>query len=306
MREPFIFLCPEITRENALTLIHWLEDDEVRKYLSDTHNVSANISQVLDRVNLPILTHLFNKGCRFYMVYDKHNAPVGFVRLVLNGDETEMVIVIGDQNNWGKRLGTGAIRESLRIAFFELRSSSVVAKIYKENQRSIRAFTHAGFRMKHETPTLKSFVITMEEYLKLIKESVPCEIYITQIDKARLKKLIDDELHGQTKRDTSLLTLDREINRAKVVDIKRLSPKVVTMNSKALLYLNGKEEEVSLVYPHEADRIGKKLSVLSPVGTAILGYSEGDDIEWEIPSGTADITIKKILYQPEAAGHYHL
>jgi regulator of nucleoside diphosphate kinase len=45
---------------------------------------------------------------------------------------------------------------------------------------------------------------------------------------------------------------------------------------------------------------------MSPIGTAILGYKEGDRITWEIPSGTIEIFIKKIIYQPEAAGGYHL
>ena len=49
-----------------------------------------------------------------------------------------------------------------------------------------------------------------------------------------------------------------------------------------------------------------KVSVFSPIGTAILGYREGSTIEWEVPSGTSTIIIKKILYQPEAAGEYHL
>jgi regulator of nucleoside diphosphate kinase len=45
---------------------------------------------------------------------------------------------------------------------------------------------------------------------------------------------------------------------------------------------------------------------LSPIGTAIIGYGEGDNIEWEVPNGRTEILIKKILYQPEAAGDYHL
>ncbi|MEN6313620.1 MAG: nucleoside diphosphate kinase regulator [Clostridiaceae bacterium] len=308
MREPFIFLYSEITRENALVLMHWLEDHEVGRYLSDARNVSASIAQVLDRVNLPILTHLFNKDGRFYIAYDRHNVPVGFVRLVIKSAETEIVIVIGDRNNWGKHLGTGTIRESLKIAFFELRSPRVVANIHKENRRSIRAFRNAGFRMEHETSELKSFIITMEEYLKSIQEEIAAsdEIYITEVDKARLKKLIDDKLYDGMKMDKSLLTLDREINRATVVDIKQLRQDVVTMNSRFLLHLNGEEMEASLVYPHEADWTEKRLSVLSPIGTAILGYSEGNSIEWEVPSGVIAIEIKKILYQPEAAGDYQL
>jgi len=71
MTEPFIFLSPEVTRENALTLIQWLKDEEVRKYLSDPQDVSSNIEQVINRVHLPVLTHLFNRGGRFYMAYNK-------------------------------------------------------------------------------------------------------------------------------------------------------------------------------------------------------------------------------------------
>jgi regulator of nucleoside diphosphate kinase len=78
------------------------------------------------------------------------------------------------------------------------------------------------------------------------------------------------------------------------------------MNSKALLSLNENEMELSLVYPGEANLAKKRLSVLSPIGTAILGYGEGDRIEWEVPSGLAKIHIRKVLYQPEAAGDYHL
>ena len=65
MTEPFIFLCPEVTREYALALVQWLKDEEVRKYLSDPQDVSSNIEQVINRVNLPVLTHFFNRGGRF-------------------------------------------------------------------------------------------------------------------------------------------------------------------------------------------------------------------------------------------------
>jgi len=76
------FLSSEISRENAVTLIKWLKDEEVRRYLSDSQSVSNDIEQVVNRVNLPILTHLFNQKGRFYMAYNKQNVPVGFVRLI--------------------------------------------------------------------------------------------------------------------------------------------------------------------------------------------------------------------------------
>jgi regulator of nucleoside diphosphate kinase len=117
MRDPFIFLCSEITREDAFSLMSWLQDDEVTKYLSETDNVSDDIQAVLDRVNLPILTHIFNQNGRFYMVYNKQKRPVGFVRLILNSSETEIVIVIGDRKNWGKRFGASAIGKASKSHF---------------------------------------------------------------------------------------------------------------------------------------------------------------------------------------------
>lgn len=306
--EPFIFLSPEITRENAFTLIEWLQDDEVIKYLSDPHNISSSIEQVLNRVNLPVLTHLFNHNGRFFMACDRHNVPVGFVRLVKKGDETEIVIVIGDRKNWGKRLGASTIRESMKIAFFEFRSQKLIAKIHKDNKRSIKAFINAGFTMEQETSSTKRYSITMEEYMRLIREKARerDKIYITEIDRDRLLKIIRQEIHFGEDSGNTIEDLEREINRAIVVDPYQLPDNVITMNSRAVLNLDGDDMEVSLVYPEDADFARNKLSIFSPVGTAILGYSEGDIIKWEVPSGIMEIQIGKILYQPEAAGHYHL
>lgn len=308
MIEPSIFLCPEITRENALMLIQWLRDDEVRKFLSDTQDVSTSIEQVINRVNLPILTHLFSQNGRFYMAYDKHNIPVGFVRLVIRGSQAEMVIVIGDRSRWGKKLGTSTIRETMKIAFFEHRVQRLIAKIHHDNKRSMRAFINAGFKLDQESSTMLSFSITLDEYVRSIQRKAASsnEIYITEIDKDRLRNLIDEELNTGKQMDKALKDLEQEIIKATVVHPRKLSQYVVSMNTRARLHLNGDRMDVALVYPRDADMHQNRLSVFSPVGTAILGYSEGDTIHWDIPSGRAEIYIEKILYQPEAAGDYHL
>ncbi len=309
MKVPFIYLCPEVTRENALQIIRWLKDEEVRKYLSDAQDVPHHIRQALDRANLPVVTHLFSRDGRFYIIHDKKGIPVGFVRLVVRASDTEMVIVIGDRNNWGKRIGTSAIRESMRIAFFELRSAKMTARIHHENKRSIRAFLRSGFQLRHETPALIRLEITMVEYLKFIQEggsAMHAQVIITEVDQARLKKLINEEAHNGSSMEQSMQDLEREISRAQLVDSHVVPPEVITMNSKVLLDLGEDELEVSLVYPPEADLASNKLSVLSPIGTAILGYKEGDFIQWKVPSGVAEIHVKKVIYQPEAAGDYHL
>ena len=303
MNTPFVSLCPEITRTNALTLTDWLEDEEVTRFLSDSCNVSRLIEQVIGRVQLPILTHLFNQGGRFFMAYDRHDVPVGFVRLVKMGPDCEMVLVIGDRDNWGRKLGASAIREGMKLAFFEMRAERLIAKIHPENVRSLNAFLRSGFLPDSETPAMKSLVMSSARYLRLLRERPAvhaADIYITEIDKTRLRNLIDLE------QGPGIFELEHEIERAVVVEPRKVAEDVITMNSRALLQVDDEEVEVALVYPEDADDRAGRLSIFSGIGTAILGYKEGDAFSWRIPNRTCHIRIGKVLYQPEAAGDFHL
>ena len=303
MTKPFISLCPEITRADALSLMDWLEDECVTRYLSDSRHVSRFIEDVIGRVQLPILTHLFNQGGRFFMAYDRRDVPVGFVRLVKTGTNCEMVLVIGNRDNWGRKLGASAIREGMKLAFFEMRAAKLIAKIHVENARSLKAFERCGFLLESQTPTLKSFTMSAERYLRRLRESAAdhsADIHITEIDKARLTSLLAFE-HPST-----VFELEHEIERAIVVDSRQVPQDVITMNSKALVQLDGEEVEVALVYPEEAEDGAGKLSICSDLGTAILGYKEGDAFDWRMTNRTRHIRIEKVLYQPEAAGDFHL
>ena len=303
MNKPFISLCPEITRSDALILMDWLEDEHVTRYLSDSRHVSRFIEQVVQRVQLPILTHLFNQGGRFFMAYDRDDVPVGFVRLVKSGPDCEMVLVIGNRDNWGRKLGTSTIREGMKLAFFDMRAEKLIAKIHAENRRSLKAFEHCGFVLEKQTPALKSLGMTADRYLRLLRENPAdhvTDIHINEIDKARLKSLLAFE------HPSSVYELEHEIERAIVVDPHQVAQDVVTMNTRALVQLDDDEMEVSLVYPEDADDRAGKLSVFSDIGTAILGYREGDAFHWRTTHRTRRIRIGKVLYQPEAAGDFHL
>ncbi len=303
MSKPFISLCPEITRSHALMLMDWLEDESVTRYLSDSRHVSRFIEQAIGRVQLPILTHLFNQGGRFFMACDRHDEPVGFVRLVKTGADCEMVLVIGNREHWGRKLGTCAIREGMKLAFFDMRAEKLIAKIHPDNVRSLKAFQRCGFLPESETPELKSFAMSSERYLRLLR-ALPADyvsgIYITEVDRERLMNLISPDGEGE------VFELAHEIERAVVVDPREVDEDVVTMNSRALLELDDEAMEVALVYPEDADGSAHKLSVCSDIGTAILGCKEGDAIDWRTPYRTRHIRIEKVLYQPEAAGHFHL
>jgi len=303
MKKPFVSLRPEITRTHALLLMDWLEDERVTRYLSDSRSVSRFIAQAVDRTQMPILTHLFNQGGRFFMTYDRNDVPVGFVRLVKTGDECEIVLVIGDQDNWGRGLGGSTIREGLKLAFLDMRAETVIAKIQPGNTRSLKGFERCGFVRKAEVPTLNSLSMTSARYLQLLREGTlakATDIYVTEIDKARLESLIAFE------QGAAVVELEHEIERAIVVEPQRVAHNVVTMNSRVVLQVDHDQAQVELVYPQDADDRSGKLSILSDVGAAILGYQEGDTFDWRVGDRTRRIRIDKVVYQPESFGNFHL
>lgn len=134
------------------------------------------------------------------------------------------------------------------------------------------------------------------------------KIFITSFDKSRLEELIAVAGDFGEQRRGDLEDLYQELQRATTVEAKKIPSDVVTMHSKVLLRdtVSGKQMTYTLVFPSEANIDTGAISVLAPVGTAILGYRVGDVVEWEVPAGKRTIEIEKILYQPEAVGDYHL
>lgn len=129
-------------------------------------------------------------------------------------------------------------------------------------------------------------------------------IYITESDMRRLKPLIESM---KTSRD-DLRGLQAELAQARVVAPKDVPADVITMNSKARLrdLEDGEEVTYTLVFPDQANIEQGKISVVAPVGTAMLGHRVGDEFAWQIPAGSVRLRVEEVLYQPEAAGHYHL
>lgn len=134
-------------------------------------------------------------------------------------------------------------------------------------------------------------------------------IDITVKDKVRILKLIKNEKEFGTGSDKEFLKdLEQELNRANIVSSEGIPNGSITMNTKVLLEdLDlGEETIYTLVYPEDADLADNKISILAPIGTAILGFREGDIIDWKVPLGTVKLKVKSIIYQPEAAGNYDL
>ena len=133
-------------------------------------------------------------------------------------------------------------------------------------------------------------------------------IYVTEPDYRRLTGLIEITRDRNGVDREYVNTLEAELERAEIVDPKRIPANVITMRSKVRLkdLVSGESKVYSLVFPTEANFSEGKISVLAPIGTAILGYKLGDSIEWPVPSGLRKLKVDEILYQPEAAGEYEL
>jgi regulator of nucleoside diphosphate kinase len=131
------------------------------------------------------------------------------------------------------------------------------------------------------------------------------KIYITTTDHEKLIELLQKTKEKMTpdKVDTLLFN---ELKRAEIVDPEDIPPDVVTMNSRVRFtdIESGKELMFWLVFPEEADIFEGKISILSPIGSSLIGYKVGDIFEFETQSRARKLRIEEILYQPEAVGHY--
>lgn len=130
-------------------------------------------------------------------------------------------------------------------------------------------------------------------------------IVISSLDAERL-----DALLASIPRDIfpGRAELEAELARAEIVEPRDIPTTVVTMNSTVRFRVESSTEEftLTLVYPRDMDSSSDKISILAPVGSALLGLSQGDEIEWPRPGGgTLRVRIEEVLYQPERAGEFH-
>src|SRR6478672_8717134 len=128
-------------------------------------------------------------------------------------------------------------------------------------------------------------------------------IVITEPDMERLRYLLDPVRRPLSRDQEHLAVLEQELDRAQMLSPGETPPEVVTMNSRVRLnnLTTGAEMTYTLVFPKDADLTAGRISVLAPIGTAILGYRAGDVIAWSVPGGKRKFRIEEVLYQPEAA-----
>jgi regulator of nucleoside diphosphate kinase len=130
-------------------------------------------------------------------------------------------------------------------------------------------------------------------------------LVISSTDIARLEAIMTAALQASANAEL----LREEICRAQVVSQTAIPPDIVTMNSRVRIRDNGtgRINEVTLVYPRDANPDLGRISVLAPIGSALLGLRVGQTIEWPLPGNRSkSVAVLEICYQPEAAGDFNL
>lgn len=129
-------------------------------------------------------------------------------------------------------------------------------------------------------------------------------LYLTELDITRLERIASRAGSAQLEE-----LLDDLLARATIVAPEEIPTDVVTMNSRLACTLPGEQapRNWTLVYPDAADFDAGRLSVLSPVGHALLGARTGQTVSYRLPDGREQqVTIDEIAFQPEASGQYRL
>jgi regulator of nucleoside diphosphate kinase len=130
-------------------------------------------------------------------------------------------------------------------------------------------------------------------------------VIISSVDLERIEALLE-ELPANA--FPGRAALEAELGRAEIREPNDMPPSVVTMNSTVRFAMlpNGEAFQLSLVYPKDVDGSSDRISILAPVGSALLGLAAGEEIEWPAPGGGAvRVKILDVVYQPERAGEFH-
>jgi regulator of nucleoside diphosphate kinase len=133
-------------------------------------------------------------------------------------------------------------------------------------------------------------------------------IILSKLDYSRIHKSVHEARQNKTIGAEEVKKLLGELKSAKIVEPEEIPADVVTMNSIVRISFPGtnKSLQLRIVYPADANIRENKISIFSPVATALIGYRVGDEIEWIVPSGLTKLRIEEIVYQPEAAGDFEL
>ncbi|KXK47685.1 MAG: GreA/GreB family elongation factor [Bacteroidetes bacterium OLB10] len=127
------------------------------------------------------------------------------------------------------------------------------------------------------------------------------KIIINRLDYARIKKSINDAKQFRSISNDEAEKLLKELDSAKIVEPEAIPSNVVTMNSivKLSFQNNNKQIQFQIVYPEQANVKENKISIFSPIATALIGYKVNDEIEWIVPAGLTKSGLMKSFINPK-------
>jgi regulator of nucleoside diphosphate kinase len=179
------------------------------------------------------------------------------------------------------------------LAEHEHTNCATIHPRFRHHAGALLARSQARVYTKHDDMNMSNELNTMPE------------VVVSSVDASRLEKLLASlPARSVSGREA----LEAELARARIVDPKDMPPNVVTMNSEVRFRILSSDTErcLRLVYPKDADDSGGTVSVLAPIGGALLGLSCGDEIDWPAPGGaTVRVRIEEVTYQPERSGELH-
>ena len=130
------------------------------------------------------------------------------------------------------------------------------------------------------------------------------DVLLTDIDARRLQSLIEGSKLRDVRDVGSAELLEQHLDEADVLPASRIDPDVVTMNSEVLVTdtVSGEAFSFHVVFPRSANVSAGRISVLAPLGMAVLGRRAGDRITWDVPGGVRTLRVEDVIYQPERSG----
>jgi regulator of nucleoside diphosphate kinase len=129
-------------------------------------------------------------------------------------------------------------------------------------------------------------------------------VRVTEVDSKRLQALIDAALQRSGRDGRNVEELERHLLEAEITPASHIGPDVVTMNSEVLVtdLDSGEKFGFRVVFPRAANSDAGNISVLAPLGMAVLGRKMGEEITSMVPSGTRRLRVDELVYQPEREG----
>ncbi|MEG1565882.1 MAG: GNAT family protein [Bacilli bacterium] len=163
-----VWLRLDIKSKDAQNIIKWLHNKEVSRYLNEDNDEIESLEYIIRNNDVNLLQYRLNQDGRFFIIDGVDKESIGFINLFTLKDKKryEIVIVIGDPENWGKGYGYNSLKKCMKEVFFKWRIDELDALIKIENERSIHMFNHLRFKIVSQSDKYIKYRLSFDEYLK--------------------------------------------------------------------------------------------------------------------------------------------